>query len=344
MPFHADIATNPKNTMQVYLGPDQDASFAVTTHGSYEWWYVDALSAESEWGAVVIAFRGMPMSPDYLMLMAKQSASPTEHWGYAVSVYHRGVRIAQAFRGVDSTHCHASEEMCDVQVGPCRIYADATTVSVLVDTTDERLPNRVRLAMDLAPTVVPDGAKAPFHDDHAWVVAAPSLVGTMHVDIHDAGCTLVRTQVNVRAYHDHNVGKRPMQHDFEDWHWGRYHTDTGVVMYLGTEGCAWAAELGDGYQDIWRDVEIVPVGKRLSRFGLFEPARIRVQGMRANGTVGRMDVVQKRVLDDGPFYRRYLAEWMMDEHVSGFGISEYMDVSRFRKAWIRPFLRLPWLR
>jgi carotenoid 1,2-hydratase len=342
--FSNDDVAIQSTIMQVFLGPDYDGSFTLGDHGSYEWWYVDALSPDNEWGAVVIAFRGMPMSPDYLVAMANQSAPPTEHWGYAVSVYHRGVRIAQAFRGVDGSNCRVSEVLCDVTVGPCNMYADAERVSLVVDTADDRLPNRVQLAIDLVPTIVPSSAKAPFQENHAWVVAAPSAVGTMRVCISDAGNVLVREQVNVRGYHDHNVGRCPMQNDFDDWHWGRYHTDHGVFVYLGTNGCAWAGELWEGYADVWRDVTIAPVERRLSRFGLLDPRRIRVQGVRRDGTNGTVDVVQRNVLDDGPFYRRYLASWTIDGTPSGFGMSEYMDASRYRQAWIRPFLRLPWLR
>ena len=52
--------------MDVTFGPLHDHCRFLDASGAYEWWYIDALSPDGEWGAVVIIFRGMPMSPDYL--------------------------------------------------------------------------------------------------------------------------------------------------------------------------------------------------------------------------------------------------------------------------------------
>jgi carotenoid 1,2-hydratase len=135
-----------------------------------------------------------------------------------------------------------------------------------------------------------------------------------------------------------------MQDDFTDWHWGRCHMDDRVLVYLGTEGCAWASELGADGHDVWTDVSISAVRRRISRFVLHDPITVRVRGRRADGREASFEVDQRRILDDGPFYRRYLAAWSTGSGQRSIGISEFMDATRYRRPWIRPFLRLPWYR
>ena len=65
--------------MDLYTGTGHDHDHQLDANGAYEWWYVDALSADGEWGVVV-----------------------ADHCGYAVSVYHRTDRVAFAFREVDA--------------------------------------------------------------------------------------------------------------------------------------------------------------------------------------------------------------------------------------------------
>ena len=330
--------------MQVFTGDAHDRCHTLDTPGAYEWWYVDALSDDGAWGMVVILFRGMPMSPDYLAAMAAGSSpAPSDHCGFAVSVYHRGRRLLQAFRGVDAAATLFSSTECDVRVGPCSLRkTDEGRWSLHVDTIHPESPRRVVIDATLERVGRIASDDSAFTAAHAWVIAAPLARLSATMTIIDHGQTRSNVNWHGMAYHDHNMGHRAMQDDFRSWYWGRMlHGDRGFV-YLATPDAtqpfAFAAELDADGVHCWEDVDVIPSRHRRTYMGLSAARRIDICSPR--GTIG---VEQQRMLDDGPFYRRYLAMFVGPDGTMP-GISEDMHVQRYRSSWIRPFLRTPWLR
>ncbi len=326
--------------MQVLTGEGHDGCHRCDEPGAYEWWYVDVRDANGEWGAVVILFRGMPMSPDYLAAMQRGAAIPEDACGYSVSVYHCGRRIAMAFRGVDAERCTFSDR-ASVDVGPASLRFAAGQLTVAVDTQDERVPQRVMLRMQLQAPWSGTSSDAPFQDQHGWVIAAPLLHGTMEVGIEHDRQSKVHQTVQVTGYHDHNMGRRPMQSDFGDWHWGRVHLDDRMFVFLGTTKFVWAGMFEERGLTMWTNVRCTALGKRPTIMGLLSPRRLVVAEPQHNGK--SCTVVHDTVLEDGPFYRRYGSTFIFGDGIQGRGYAEYMNVRRFGDSWIRPFLRLPWL-
>jgi hypothetical protein len=151
------------------------------------------------------------------------------------------------------------------------------------------------------------------------------------------------------AYRDHNWGERAMQHDFKHWYWGRVHAPERTIVYLaapGTDGgSAWAGEVDDdGNVQEWTDVVVTPRKHGLTLLGLWAPRLIKITGRTASGEVMAVESRHHAVVEDSPFYQRYLSRWTLNGTDLGEGTSEYMNVSRYKRAWIRPFLRLPWFR
>ncbi len=326
--------------MQVLTGEGHDGCHRCDVPGAYEWWYVDVCDASGEWGAVVILFRGMPMSPDYLAAMQKGAAFPVDACGYSVSVYHRGRRIAMAFRGVDAGRCTFSDR-ASVDIGPASLHFAEGRLTVAVDTQDERVPQRVTLRMQLQTPWSDRSSDAPFHDQHGWVIAAPLLHGTMEVGIEHDRQSKVHQTVHVTGYHDHNMGRRPMQADFGEWHWGRVHMDNQVFVFLDTTQFSWAGMFGKHGVTAWAEVQCRVLGRRPTVMGLLSPRRLVVSEAERGGKICTVD--HDTVLEDGPFYRRYRSTYRFADGVEGQGYAEYMNVRRFGDSWIRPFLRLPWL-
>lgn len=330
--------------MQVLLGDAHDRCHELDAPGAYEWWYVDALSHDGAWGFVGIVFRGMPMSPDYLAAQARGSGPhPLDHCGFAVSVYHNGARVLQAFRGVDRHQCSFSTSSAEVSVGTCsfvRTSDDAWRFSV--DTSHPEAPRHVTIDATVRRRHPLASSDAPFTADHGWVLVAPDADADVRMQIFEDGRRRVDVAWTGRAYHDHNMGRRAMQEDFDTWWWGRVHTEHSTTVYLATpdatEPFSWAATFDERGMHEWTDMHVEPRARSRMLMGSPEAALLDVCA-----TARTMHVEQRRVLDDGPFYRRYLATMQLDG-VSATGISEHMHVQRFRAAWIRPFLRTPWLR
>jgi len=331
---------NAHNDMQVLTGEGHDGCHWCNQPGAYEWWYVDARDVTGEWGAVVILFRGMPMSPDYLAAAGSNRVHPTDSCGYSVSLYHRDERIAMAFRGVDASRCSFADSPT-VVVGPAALHFEASELIVNVDTADDRQPQRVVLRMELRAPWDGTSSDAPFQDQHGWVLASPYLEGTLYVEVHQNRQCMVRRSLSVTGYHDHNMGRRSMQSDFGDWHWGRFHVDGGTFVFLSTTDFCWAGRVdGDGIWP-WENVRCFIKRRRLGLLGLVSPKGLTLEGTGSPGQ--RVTIEHKRVLEDGPFYQRYSSRCFFDDGRVVDGYGEYMNIRRFTRAWIRPFLRLPWL-
>lgn len=334
--------------MQVLGGHSFDHAHLLSTSGAYEWWYVDAQSADGEWGIVVIVFRGMPMSPDYLAALSTSSeVDPTDHCGYAVSVYHRGARIATAFHGVPAQECAFSVTDCDVQAATVSIRRTSDgAYSVHAITRVREVPHDVEITATLVPTSHPAGI-ASDPEPHAWIVAAPRCTAHVDVMLRESGAVRTHVQWSGMGYHDHNVGVRPMQADHGDWYWGRVHDADRTIVYLATPG-AQQPSMWLGVADAnglhWCDnVSFERHQRRISFMGLRYHRSIHCRGTLPSG--GSLDVVcvNTNVVENGPFYQRYASDWTVNGTPSKQqGMSEYMDCARYRRAWIRPFLRTIW--
>ncbi|MBU3678798.1 MAG: hypothetical protein FGM32_04220 [Candidatus Kapabacteria bacterium] len=310
--------------------------------GTYEWWYTDALDSSGEWGVVMILFRGMPMSPDYL-------ANPSDlQGGYALSIYHRGVRIAFAFGGHPLDRCCFAGDDVHVSMPGAELRLTDEVLKMTIDAPCGNDGRRARVAVTM--NVGSCRAHAPdiIDDPHAWILAAPRSRATVNIQIHEAHGEVVTRDLCAIAYHDHNMGARAMAVDFRDWYWGRLHTEHQTLVYLVTKRSAdetsWFGRvLDDGNVEEFSEVSITLQRPRLSMMGLRYHQRIILSGRDSKGNLVSAECLNARVCEDGPFYQRYISRWRIDGAEAGLGMSEYMDVSRLSKAWIRPFLRLPWV-
>lgn len=329
--------------MQLLTGPRHDTCHALDGVGAYEWWYTDVLTADGEWGIVAILFRGMPMSPAYL-------ASPSSMaGGYAVSVYHRGARIAFAFGDVPLEQCAFSKTTADVRVGNAALtmHADGT-MDVVIERSGRGIERSVRVTLRLEATVV-QSSNSVFSEDHGWVLANPRAAA--HVAIHvgegDAQPTC-SFEGAALAYHDHNMGVRAMSADFGDWYWGRVHGPTSSIVFLTTPGSPHATThivdvTADGRVQPWTTSRVQFNRRRVNFMGLLMHRQVVLEGIDAQGRQRSVVCSNDVVCEDGPFYQRYISRWTESGVLIGQGMSEYMDVQRLRAPWIRPFLRLPWV-
>lgn len=328
--------------MRILSGLKHDHCHMLDGQGAYEWWYADALDASGEWGVVMILFRGMPMSPDYL-------ANPNDlQGGYALSIYHRGVRIAFAFGGHPLENCRFAGDDVHVSMPGAELRRIDEKLSMTIDAPCGNDGRRacVALSMNVGSSVVHDSYAAD--DPHTWILAAPRSPATVQIQIHEAHGEVVARSFPAIAYHDHNMGVRAMAVDFRDWYWGRLHTDHQTIVYLVTKRSAdetsWFGRVhDDGRVEAFSDVDVMFQRPRWSMMGLRYHQRIVLRGRDSEGHLVTAECLNARVCEDGPFYQRYISRWRVDGVEAGMGMSEYMDVRRLSKAWIRPFLRLPWV-
>jgi len=331
--------------MQILTGIQHNVSHNLHGTGAYEWWYIDALSADGQWGVVAILFRGMPMSPSYLrnpdMMLA----------GCAVSVYHKGIRIAFSFTEYPLESCTFDQKCTHVEVGDSSLVIDQEGILRL----HSRVPcDRDGRSIDLAIHGKSPMHAAPYHDDagddvqdvHAWVLAQPLMKADVLVALHEQQQIVVQHQFEAAAYHDHNLGKRAMHSDYRHWYWGRVHGDDGAYVFLVTPDSPDSvvqvfaiSQQGDVVP--WSDVQVLYEKPTCSIMGLLTHKQVVIRGTSKDGLRHELVCKNDQTCEDGPFYQRYISTWIVDGQTYGYGMSEYMYVARMESAWIRPFLQIP---
>lgn len=331
--------------MQVLSGFANDRSHDLHESGAYEWWYADAQSSDGEWGFVVILFRGMPMSPDYL---ADVRGRPGDHPALAISVYHQGARIAFAVHGTQQQHSQFSQNGTDVIVLTSSMTStDDGCIHIRVNTASPQEERSIEIDAVFQPRVTITPSVAPFQSPHGWVLVAPWCDVTATVILRERGVQAVKVTWTGSGYRDHNMGHRQLGSDFGRWLWGRVHTDEATWMYLalpdGPHPFLWLGRCTLHGLDVGTAPQLTVVGPRRTFMGLRVPRSIVVTAQFDDGehTI-RCD--NNNTVENGPFYQRYLSAWSHNGKHVGQGMSEFLDAQRLCQPWIRPFLRLPWQR
>lgn len=331
--------------MQVLSGVANDRTHDLDEAGAYEWWYADAQSVDGEWGFVVILFRGMPMSPDYL---AEEKGRPADHPAIAISVYYRGSRIAFAVHGTQHQQSKFSRNGADVTIlSSSMTHADDGSISVRVNTASNREERSIEIDAVFQPRINIAPSQAPFTGHHGWVLVAPWCDVTATVILRERGKQAVNVSWTGSGYRDHNMGHRCLGTDFGRWLWGRIHTNETTWVYLalpdGPQPFIWLGRCTLDGLDVGTAPKLDVRGQRLTFMGLRVPRSVVMTAQFCDGEHSLM-CNNDRTVENGPFYQRYLSSWSHNGQHLGRGMSEFLDAQRLRQPWIRPFLRLPWQR
>jgi len=179
---------------------------------------------------------------------------------------------------------------------------------------------------------------------HRWNLIQPGALATGEVIISQNERKLDTCSFETKGYHDHNIGLRPLEHDFDDWYWGRVHIGDDTLVWYNmctnsiAESAAWLFEKGE--VDFARQVRITPTSDvATSVFGF----------NRTRSWIVDLDDKQVRIMDDqvwdnGPFYQRYRVKLvdMKGRIVDGSipGIAEYILPSRITTNWVKPMIQI----
>lgn len=340
--------------MRITSGITDSGWHSLSDSGSYEWWYVDALSTDGQTAVVIILFDGMPFSPDYLTAHERgMNPRSLDHASVFSAVYRNGRQICYALNLYGPESFSASSSSLDVTVGKSSLCLDTASGAIHAKVDVPLLFGGANLTGDLmfvGPVCdwTSSESDSQFSTDHSWNPIAPDCTTSGHLEIRAASGDVADTiKLAGRGYVDHNYGKRPVTEGITRWHWGRVHVDDEAFVYYHSEFsdgeststlASLAAnrnvEVAKGIAftaDDWRRRILCPrFPATMSASGLTQQGRLRING-RLN-----------KVLDWGPFYMRFLTEF--DISVAGttrtaVGISEYLDPAGLRKRWLRPLIK-----
>ena len=338
---------------------DPDRYFNLKTPGAHEWWYFDAISADGRDVLVIIFYAGLPFDPSYGVAAIRHvrnpakypAPNPLDHSAVGLSWHRDGKLVAYALSGHKAEAFRHRADPFEVQVGTSRVARDADgtyRLTVLTPSVDSK-PIRASIRFS------PAAGTEPFERNlgstalpHQWILAAPDCRVEGSVAIGDTS-----TNFEGRGYHDHNAGAEEMSLAMQRWEWGRVHIGDQTHVYYastpqpgkGEPQFLWITCV-DGRLETVHEGGGVLVQEKTPEQTVFGIRHAKERTISENDALTRITGV---CLDDGPFYRRWVANYRLDgsgSADSGTGIAELLDTRRMNRwyvNWMIPY-RLKWPR
>ncbi len=319
---------------------DPDRFLDRTSPGAHEWWYFDAISDDGRDALVIVFYAGLPFDPSYgvgtLRHLKDPSRNPApralDHSAIGLSWHRDGKPLAYALNGHDAAAFRHRAEPFAVEVGPSRFERDAEgyRLSVATPTVEGRpilAEIRFRPAAGTAPFERDLGASdAPHH----WILAAADCRVEGSISVEGRA-----TPFEGRGYHDHNAGAEEMSVAIRRWEWGRAHHGPFTEVYYWSEPrrgetrSLWLTCRDGRPEEVRENVRVEGRGGRRGNvFGVRHSPSLEFSA--GGHRLGRIPGV---CLDDGPFYRRWLAEFRVDDQGPSTGIAELLDTRNLHKPW-----------
>ena len=296
-----------------------DFSAPVPPNG-YRWWYLDALSNDTQYGVAIIGFVGSVFSPYYFSARKKGLADPEEFCSLNVCLYgvtgHKWCMTERAKR-------HLTRTPTEFKIGPSSLRWDEGTLVIRIDEMTVPFPSRVQGEIRVKPRVISHDVIALDPEaQHQWRPVSPVA------DI-EARCGSPNTAWSGVGYYDMYWGARPLEADFQSWVWSRAargdhaHIVYDRVMRDGTQS-GFALRIGpDGVLTKRAMPKKIELGTAFWRMTRPAYADHNIEGV--------------TTLEDAPFYTRSLFHTLIDEEkVAVF--HESLSLTRFTNPIIQKML------
>jgi carotenoid 1,2-hydratase len=319
--------------------------------GGFTWFYVDLIDEQGQ-GATVIWSWGLPFLPGYAgAARAGHPELPIDRPSVNIVVYGGGRERFYLLSEFPREECTWSADGRSWRLGDSVFAwvdqpgaAGAGTIRTVQATLDLALPagGRVTGELRLSGPLRRDCSEerlAPEPDcTHTWTPMIAACRGSL--ELHTPGGDL---RIDGRAYHDRNSATAPL-HDLgiQSWWWGRLALPgRDLVFYRLTPSDPALCP-----RDIV--VELAADGSSRALQAHIEPGRMRRSswGLRWPATATFPDpdglpveVEVSSVLDNGPFYQRYLLRGRCGAD-EGYGVGENVVPDRVDSDLLRPLVRM----
>ncbi|HXS18163.1 MAG TPA: hypothetical protein VN764_13290 [Polyangiaceae bacterium] len=321
---------------------DYSAShFAHTLHtvGSFAWWYADLTDSEGN-GLVLVWAYGLPFLPGS-RLPEPARARPSLH----LAKYTRGrptFYLLQRYLPQEASLGHDGQGTlgaCYFSVSESGHHIQLTSqLNLEIPGSQHRLTGELTLEGRKAALPTADGSPA-----HVWaprcVAARGQAILAYDGEVH---------RLEGAAYFDSNLSRLPLQEQgISSWRWGRVSFDDETVVYYdisGRGGDKTTLVCSQGRNTKLHFIDAAPMfcRERRGNFGLSGPRQVDIETSHAHY---RFSLEQ--LVDDGPFYQRYLVtgkRTSLGPHgggsATGHGIAELVHPSKVDVPWQRPFVAM----
>jgi hypothetical protein len=322
------------------------------SQGGFTWFYVDLID-DHGCGATVIWSWGLPFLPGYAhSARVGRPELPIDRPSVNVVVYEDGRERFYLLSELPSDECGWGDDGRSWRLGDCTFswidspgVAGAAPTRTLHAVLDLALPTGGRATGQLwltGPLRRDSGdADAPVDSasTHLWTPMIAASQGCL--ELHTPGGVL---RVEGRGYHDRNSSPVPLQHlGLRRWWWGRLALPGRELIFYRLVPSAPGALPHDLV------LEITPDGAcRVRDDATLQLGRPRrsIWGLRLPGSATFSDpdgqpvqVEVSAVVDDGPFYQRYLLRGKCGPD-EGYGIGEHVVPDRVDTDPLRPLVRM----
>jgi len=331
------------------LAPDPGV---LESPGGFTWFYVDLVD-ERGCGATVIWSWGLPFLPGYAhAARIGRPERPIDRPSVNVAVYGPDGERFYLLTEIPPDACSWAADDRSWRLGDCTFtWTDAPgaggatrTLEADLDLalpTGGRATGRLRLSGQLRrdPQDFSGGAVPGSAGSHVWSPMVAASRGELELNTPDGAL-----RVNGRAYHDRNSATLPLdQLGIRSWWWGRLaFPGRDLIVYRLVPSAP-----GNPPRDLVVEVTEDGSCRVCEDSGLiFERPRHNVWGLRwprgasFQDPDGRDVHIQVRtLLDNGPFYQRYLLQGRCDGAES-YGIGENLVPHRVDGDLLRPLVRM----
>ena len=173
---------------------------------------------------------------------------------------------------------------------------------------------------------------------HDWILVAADNRVAGRVEFDGTGGRDL--EFRGRGYHDHNAGSEELSLAMKRWEWGRVHDGPLTWVYYRSEPRHAPPQtlsilLREGRPAaVCEDALLVPLRHRRNAFGIRYASEF---DLRAEGSL--LQVRHGPCVDNGPFYMRWLTEFVSDAEGKGRlggitrGLSELLATGNLHRPW-----------
>jgi len=326
-------------TLALSTGVEADGFQLPKGNGAYEWWYFDAIDRRNGLALIVIFFRGIPFSGvrQRAIVYGRKSGAADDGANYpamAFSLYGPESTDAYLVNLHPADSLVVSQGACEVRIGESTARLENGCYELdLSDVLLDGTTLQGKLSFTPSPAIAA-GSRAGGAAAHEWVLAAPRcevrgdlLIDGRKIDFDGVG------------YHDHNIGESSLQAQFRSWEWGRVHFAASSFIYYRAEGhdgsvATFAITVGSSGSLSTRGAEIATTEWSRNVYRVEYPLRFEVTC--EDGTA--VKVHQRRIIDNGPFYLRFLSEFESESGEVATGFSEILRPRALGWRWFWPLL------
>lgn len=302
------------------------------------WWYADLVDRAGN-GAVLIWSLGLPfLSGSRNRPIARSRPSLN------IATYRSGQPDFYLLQEYPEEAAHVDWATGSGTIGDTVFQVEKTPESVRLEVRlSAEVPNSSsrlsgRLLLEGPRLHLPDSDQVA---GHVWSPQSTTAGGSFGLSSGESA----PFRIQGRGYFDGNSDETPL-HDqgIESWRWGRISFDDHSFVYYDIDAEDGSVERHvflQGTSDdsnglVQPDVFVFRRGEpRLGTYGLTSPRSFRIET-----SVGTYAIECEQLVDDSPFYQRFLARGHSPSGQRGVGISEVVVPGRVDRPWQRRFVRM----